>query len=327
MRRFCCAVLVLLGLSAPILARGDDTPQPMPVNGQCSVSADPQWTRQEKFVWQHVCVGEVADFNKEPEPNYGGNLDPKRPEGLPESRILRPDFLETILFSDAYRRSLKRHGVRILGARLTENLDLENARLEIDFRLRRSLLEKGANFSGLRSAYPIDLEGSKIIGLLRMDRLRVESGLSMRWGEFSEVSLADAQVGGQLALRGANITKQLTMSEVQIGASLYMNEAQFGKIVLRNVHVGGVLELNGSKVRGALHSEGVQVKSDVFMSGYVSSVPVLGMGPITLGQSQSREAEFDGPVHFLFGKVGGNFVISGGYFHLGSEYYGNTDWR
>jgi len=38
----------------------------------CSTPADPQWLPQEKFVWQHVCVGEPANFNKGPE--YGGEL-------------------------------------------------------------------------------------------------------------------------------------------------------------------------------------------------------------------------------------------------------------
>jgi hypothetical protein len=94
--RFCCVFSVLLGITAPIVARGDDTPQPVPANGQCSVAADPQqWTPQEIFVWQHVCVGQVADFNEGLK--YGGHLDPKGPKKLPENRILRPAFLETIL--------------------------------------------------------------------------------------------------------------------------------------------------------------------------------------------------------------------------------------
>jgi hypothetical protein len=125
--RFYCVVSVLLGLSAPILARGDDTPQPIPVNGQCSVPANPQWTPQEDFVWQHVCVGKVADFNEGI--TYGGYLDPKGPKKLPDSRILTPAFLETILLADKYRKILTRYGVRITGARLIDKLDLQNAQL------------------------------------------------------------------------------------------------------------------------------------------------------------------------------------------------------
>src|SRR5260370_27095089 len=164
--RFCCAGWVLALVLSPILARGDDAAQPVPANGQCSVREDPQWTPQEIFVWQQVCVGEVADFNKGP--NYGGNLDPKRREGLPESRILRPAFLETILLEDKYRKVLRRRGVKISGARLTDILDLENIQLEDEFALAKSLLEKGVNFSGLRSTYTVSLVGSNITGQFLM---------------------------------------------------------------------------------------------------------------------------------------------------------------
>jgi hypothetical protein len=242
--KFYCVVCVLLGLTAPILARGDDTLQPVPANGQCSVREDPQWTPQEIFVWQQVCVGEVADFNKGP--NYGGNLDPKRREGLPESRILRPAFLETILLEDKYRKVLRRRGVKIAGARLTDILDLENIQLEDEFALAKSLLEKGVNFSGLRSTYTVSLVGSNITGQFLM---------------------IGGHLGGQLALGGAMITGLLRLEEVQIGESLFMDRGtQLFGVNLVDVHVGGQLNLTGSKVKGGMLIQGVQVYSTAHLS-------------------------------------------------------------
>ena len=52
--------------------------QAMPLaslDNRCSVPVDPHWTDQEKFVWQHVCIGKVADFNTAP--GYGGEFAPK----------------------------------------------------------------------------------------------------------------------------------------------------------------------------------------------------------------------------------------------------------
>ena len=72
------------------------------------------WTEQEKWVWSRVSEGEIADFNKAED--YGGKLDPKKPEEWPESRILTPAFLETILLNEPYRGALTRHGVQISGA-------------------------------------------------------------------------------------------------------------------------------------------------------------------------------------------------------------------
>ena len=91
------------------------------------------WTPQEKWVWEQVCVGKIADFNKAE--GYGGELDPKKPEGWPSNRILRPEFLETILLHEPYSGALTRKGVRIVGARFTEALDLSNAALDHQLRL------------------------------------------------------------------------------------------------------------------------------------------------------------------------------------------------
>jgi hypothetical protein len=337
--RFCCAVSVLALLLAPILARGDDAPQPVPENGQCSVPADPQWTPQENFVWQHVCVGEVADFNT---PDYGGNLDPKRPEGWPESRILRRAFLETILLSNKYRPSLTRRGVRIVGARLTNILDLENAQLGNEFDLIGSLLDKGANFNGLRSKYSIRLLGSKITDQLQMtgghvggqldlggstitsqlhlEQLQIGEGLLMHQAQFGDIILnvhvggqldlrgstitgglqmIGGHVGGQLALGGSKITGPLHLQELQIGESLFMDNAQLGEVSLIDVHVGGQLNLTGSKVTGKMLVQGIQVYSTVHLTR-------RGRGP---------RAEFDQEVYFIFDRVGQNVELAGGSFH------------
>jgi hypothetical protein len=142
--RYGCAVLLLTLLLAPAGARGDDAAQPVPAVGRCTVPADPKWTPQEKFVWQRVCVGKIANFNNGPD--YGGNLDPKRPQGLPDSRILRPAFLEQILLEGKYRNELTRRGIRITGVRFNDTLDLENAKLRNELDLEGSFLAKGIKF-------------------------------------------------------------------------------------------------------------------------------------------------------------------------------------
>ena len=133
-RAFLLVVLALLGASFE--ARGEGRPAAPSVDGNCSVAADTQrWTKQEIFVWERVCAGAIADFNAGTA--YGGDLDADRPEGLPESRILRPKFLETILLEDKYRSALPRRGVRIVGARFTQRIDLVNAELKHELRLNR----------------------------------------------------------------------------------------------------------------------------------------------------------------------------------------------
>jgi hypothetical protein len=95
-------------------------------NQECT--PDKEWSAQERFVWARACHGQIADFNSEPD--YGGYLDPKKPE-WPDSRILRSKFLEAVLLKEKYRAALTRDGLRIIGARFTESIDLANAELRI----------------------------------------------------------------------------------------------------------------------------------------------------------------------------------------------------
>ena len=52
-----------------------------------NVSPHPSWSEQEKWVWEKIIKGEIADFNQSEE--YGGKLDPKKPEEWPENKLLR----------------------------------------------------------------------------------------------------------------------------------------------------------------------------------------------------------------------------------------------
>jgi hypothetical protein len=291
--RFCCAGWVLALLLSPILALGDDAAQPVPANGQCSVPADPQqWTQQEIFVWQHVCVGQVADFNEGI--TYGGYLDPKGPKKLPDSRILTRAFLETIFLDDKYHKVLTRYGVRITGARLIDILDLQNAQLGGEFDLVNSLLEKGVNFIGLRSSYAVSLAGSNITGPFVMNEGHLGAQLSLLGSNITGGLLMNGgQVGGQLALGRLKITGPVRLEELQIGGSLDMDGAQFGKVSLVNVHVGGQFNLVGSEVTDEVNIQGVQVSSTVHLS---------------------RGAKFNGPIEFIFSKVGQNVELAGGVF-------------
>ncbi len=95
MTRTSWAVVLGLALSGLIADDKVAATQPLRTNHECPVPADPNWTRQEIFVWNHVCVGADADFTSEP--GYGGTIDPQQPSGLPNSRVLSSSFIETIL--------------------------------------------------------------------------------------------------------------------------------------------------------------------------------------------------------------------------------------
>src|SRR6266478_7301700 len=277
-------VLALILFIAPIGARSQEPTQPVFLDKPCSVSVDSRWTRQEKFVWEHAGVGAVADLNAAPE--YGGDRDPTNPAEWPQSRVLRPAFLRTILFEDLYRRTLTRRGVSIRGARFTEAVDLENAELEHPLELEYSLLEKGINLRRVRSKFPIGLRHSNVAGIFDMYELQLDADMDLQNGKFTDVGLVRAHVR-LLDLTGSRVTGNLDMTRLQVDQTLSMTDnAEFADAVLSGAHVGGDLDLRGAKVTGKLDMRGLHVDQSVGMNDKAEFADV-SLAVVRVGNSLS----------------------------------------
>src|SRR5882724_7405692 len=208
---------VLMLLIASLGARAQQVPPPL--DQPCPVPADERWTPQEKFVWERVCVGEEADFNLAP--GYGGDLDPKEPDGWTQNRVLRPAFLAMILLKDPYSRALHPSGVVIAGARFLETIDLSSAELRHPLLLVNSLVEKGARFTRLRSKYPIAIARSKVAGDVDINGLDLEANLALQGSEFANLNLINTHVSRQVNLFRSKVADVLLMNGLQ-ARSLYM---------------------------------------------------------------------------------------------------------
>jgi hypothetical protein len=119
---------LLLSAASSSAAEEPAKGRPALPGGPCLTEPRKRWSKQEKWVWDQVCIGVIADFNEAE--GYGGELDPKKLEGWPENRVLRPEFLETMLLHEPYRSAVPRQGVRIVGAWFKEKLDLSDAVFE-----------------------------------------------------------------------------------------------------------------------------------------------------------------------------------------------------
>jgi hypothetical protein len=249
-------------LASWVTAGAEATAQPVRPHGKCSVRVEENWKPQERFVWRQVCVGKTANFNEAD--GYGGALDPTAARGFPANRILSSAFIEAILLKGVYRRALTRNGVRIIGARLTETLKLNDAELGHELWLDGSMLEKGVDFSGLRSMHPISFERSKVLGVLRMERLQLSSSLYMgNKAEFADVLLRNARISEQIDLNDAKVTGALNMDGVQVG-SLNMS-GEFAEMILESARVDGLISLNGARVTGKLNMNSLKVGASLFM--------------------------------------------------------------
>jgi hypothetical protein len=347
-------LVVLMLLIAPLSAFGQQAQQDVspPLDATCAVSADERWTPQEKFVWERVCVGEVANFNAAP--GYGGRLDPMKPADWPQSRVLRPAFLETILLKDPYRRALTRRGVIIVGARFVETIDLASADLQHPLVLAFSLVEHDADFSRLRSRYQLDLTDSKVAGTVKLNGADLDASLVLTHGEFAALDLTGAHVSGQVTLADSKVAGDFRLIGLRAG-SLFMGAAELSGVDLADAHVGS-LTLDFAKATGLLHMSSLRVDASLSLDwGQFAEVDLAGLrvdqyllmryatfadvklfsahvggflslalsrvaGDLTcLGLEVGQEvvmidATFDGSIDCHTAKIGSNLYLAGGQF-------------
>ena len=150
------------------------------------------WTPQEKWVWEQVSQGEIADFNKAE--GYGGKLSPRKSEGWKENRILRPKFLETILLQEPYQNALTHRGVRIVGAWFKEPVDLSNATIPSQLWLNGSRFEQDVDLICLKSPSFLSLEGSVFVRSLDLARAKIEM-----------INMSSATFNGTLIMGGLEV--------------------------------------------------------------------------------------------------------------------------
>src|SRR5215510_15770157 len=93
-----------------------------------SLISEKQWSEPEKWVWQEILAGRIADFNA----RVGSQDTPLKPttsQGWGEERQLRSDFLKQILLRQPYISEIPAEGVRIDGAGFAEAVELGHGRL------------------------------------------------------------------------------------------------------------------------------------------------------------------------------------------------------
>ena len=272
------------------------------------------WTPQEQWVWDQVSQGEIADFNKAA--GYGGELEPKQLERWPESRILRPKFLETILLLETYRGTLTVHGVMIVGAWFKEPLDLSNAILAHQLALPNCIFDSDVNLSFLKTPYSIDVRSSKFSRTLSMCSSKVAGHLVHDGAEFAdEVYLDWAKIGDQLSMSGCKFSGKLSMSRLQVDGDLFMhNMAEFAdEVVLRGAKIRGQLATDGSKFSGRLDMNQLRVGGSLLMRNVLEFSEEVDMHHAKIGENIEMDgSKFRRKLNMVGLEVSGSLFMRNG---------------
>jgi uncharacterized protein YjbI with pentapeptide repeats len=299
-----CVLWMGLGALDPVLARA---------------AHDDFKTPAERWAWSQIKQGKVADFN-----DHCGKLDPKKDEDTgwkSECRKLSAQFLVDILTKAPWREQVPFSGVQITGARIVDDVDLENAKLIRAIEVVGSRIEGAINLTRAHTDSAIVLDGSLVSGDFTADGLHAESYLSLAKGVTFKrgVSLNSAKIDGDVDMTGARVDRTLDAVAVQVAGSLAMrsddqNMASFKDVTLRGAKITGHIGMIGASFDGNLDADILQVGGSLFMrsddQNKASFKDVDLRGAKIAGHIGMIGATFDGTLDATALQVGASLLMN-----------------
>jgi hypothetical protein len=207
-----CLLCVLVAWLAPgVSARAAAT-------SACEAPSRDHWTSPEAWVLSLLCNGEIADFNR----RAGKALDPRAPTGWTTDRELSADFLKKLLLSPGYQPARAQGGVRIIGAWIRQEIDLEGARIGDELWFERSRLDAPFILERAQSNRSVGLGGSRFGDASRLSQVELAGALLAADADFQSIDLRGASIAREADFRGAQVHGGFDASEIQVGRFLDM---------------------------------------------------------------------------------------------------------
>jgi hypothetical protein len=209
----------------------------------------------EQILLDFVETGDLLEF-----PAQTGDQTPVDFESMSAwgvDRTIRAGMLRHLLVASQWPVDLK--GVRLRGARIVGNLDLESATLRCPLDLQDCYFER-----------PIILDYASI-SLLKLVHCRLPGLTASLLRVNKELDLSQSKITGALRLPGASITGQLTCTCTQItgtdtaGNALIADRVVVGGDVLLNdgFTAVGAVQLSGAQIEGSLRLDGAELNGTV----------------------------------------------------------------
>ncbi len=281
-------------------------------------------TKAEEKFFEAVAKGELADYSAKGK----GKNDPAKANEWGRGRVLKADRIEWVCTEPEACKLVRRQGIRVRGARVSGELDLEYARIPfvLDF-------EKCAFPGGIDLSYAdvrgLHLEGTHT-GALLADRVKVEGYVLLRRGfrANGEVCLLGAEIGAQLNCSKGEFANSegdaLKGDGMRVGGTVFLSEGfkAEGDVRLAGAEIGTNLECESGEFVNpdgeALNGDGMKVGGDVYLcGGFKARGEVRLVGAVVRGDVNCGGGKFANKGEIALNaekvKVGGDVFLREGF--------------
>lgn len=193
-----------------------------------------------------------------------------------QCRTLKSSFIVQALTRSSLRTHLSSVGIRIIGARIIGDIDLENARIDHALFIDNSIIEGSVDLRHAHTNSELEFNGSKILGDLLADGIRVEQTFAIRHGSevVGNVSLVGGRIDGNISAVGSTFHGQVNATLIRIRGNLEFfpwrqassqRPTRFEDLDLEAATVGGNVYLQQAVIARHFNAEGIHIGDSIFM--------------------------------------------------------------
>jgi hypothetical protein len=230
----------------------------------------------EDWALTQIKLGKEVDFNE----HCGSSiLDPRAADNRAwgdRCRSIPGDFIANLM-TDTSLRNLPSIGIKIVGARIRGDINLQNTKLDRALAVRQSLFDGSVNLDAAHAEGVLDFFGSSFIGPFSAQQIRCDLSLDLQFAELRrDLILTGAKIESYFALDGAVIIGALEAASVSVGGNLFLRSvggstAKLLSANLSSARIIGSMYMDGAMVEGDLNAEAVIIGGSLSMHSIPSS--------------------------------------------------------